>query len=198
MKTAGVAALAAALLLSSQLSAQSCLPSPTTRGWVGAQLARTSLEQNLVGLEVGVRAGSRLTLRGEADQVRFEDPTPSRRRAQAGVVVGLVGGRLPVCLTGSGMITKMGDLTVLSVPFGVVTAWSAALGTGGSRLTSYLEPRLSYRRASLGEFYNVSVPFSLTGGTGLGVGRIYGGIHVEWTPNESRGWAAGVRAAFGL
>jgi hypothetical protein len=198
MKAASVTAVAAALLLSAQLSAQACLPSQTTYGWVGAQLSRTSLEQNLVGLEAGLRAGPRLTLRGEADQIRYEEPTPSRRRVQVGVVVEVTGGRLPLCLTGSGMVTKMGDLTVLAVPLGVVTAWSASLGAGSSRLTTYLEPRVSYRRASLAGFHSVSLPFSMIGGSGIGVGPMYGGIHVEWTPNDRRGWAAGIRAAFGL
>lgn len=197
--TVRLLALAGALLLPQKLSAQGCLAAPhAARGWLGVRAARTSLEQNLVGAELGVRVGRWVTVRAEADLVRLDEPTPARRRARAGVSVGSRESPLPVCLTVSGVLTRMGDLTILTIPIGIVAGWGIPLGWGRSSLTSYLEPRLAYRRAWLAGFHSVSAPFSLVGGSGLSLGRVYGGVDFEWAPDEGRSWAAGLRAAIGF
>lgn len=192
-------ALAGTILLPQKLSAQACLAAPqSARGWLGARVARTSLRHNLAGAEVGLRVGRWLTARAEADLVRFDEQSPARRRARAGVVVGSRQWPVPVCVTALGSITKMGDLSIVSVPIGIAVGWEMPLTGGSSNLTSYLEPRLAYRRASLVGFHSVSAPFSLAGGAGFGRGRMHVGADFEWEPAEGRFWAAGLRVAAGF
>lgn len=190
----------AGLSVPASLAAQACLGAPaTSRGWVGARLARTSVERNLAGVELGVRAGGWVTAVAQGDLVRFGDgQTPDRRRASLGVVVGSPHTRIPLCLTVSGTITTLGELTVVSVPIGVATGWEAPVAGGSTRIRARLEPRLSYRRTSFWEFHRVTTPFSLVGGSGLTRGRLYGGIEFEWMPAEGGDWAVGIRAAIGF
>lgn len=192
-------ALTGLLLIPSGLSAQTCLAAPhAPRAWIGTQVARTSPEQNLIGADVGVRAGGWVTIRAEGDFVQFDQPTPDRKRAQAGVVIGKDASSLPICLSASSGVTRMGDLTILSIPIGIVAGWTARLGSSQSSLTTSLEPRVAYRRATVLGFHDVSMPFTVAGESGVSRGRVYGGIHVEWEPSDSHGWAVGLRAVFGL
>jgi hypothetical protein len=87
----------------------------------------------------------------------------------------------------------MGDLTVLTVPVGVAAAWEVPLSGRGTLLVTRIEPRLAYQRAMLAEFYRVTAPFSMIGGSGVTRGRWSGGIEFEWTPEDAQRWAAGFR-----
>ncbi|HEV8358629.1 MAG TPA: hypothetical protein VGQ17_17890 [Gemmatimonadales bacterium] len=203
-------ALAAALLVPQALNAQACLGAPQTEhGWVGARLALTSLEQGLFGGEAGWRTGGAVIARAQIDRVGFDDKTPSRRRGQIGVLVDGQTWKLPVCFTASATLTKLGDLTVVTLPIGVAAGYEVPFkarakgeaapkpGTGAS-LISYIEPRLAYRRATLNGFRDVSVPFQLIAGSGISWRRLFGGVDFEWSPSESRTWAVGLRAAVGF
>lgn len=181
------------------LSAQTCLASPHYgRGWIGVRAARTSVMRGFVGAEGGMRLGNRIAVRAEADRAPFDDPTPARTRVRTGVVVASRNGALPVCLSGSIAITRLGELTVLAVPIGIVTGFAIPLAESGTSWTSRLEPRLAYRRASLAGFNRVSAAASVVGGSGLSRGRMYAGFDFEWLPAEARSWAVGVRAAVGF
>ena len=142
-----------------QGTAQACLTTPqSARGWLGARVALTSLEQRLVGAELGVRVGRSVATRVDVDLVRFDGQTPARRRTRAGVVVGRREWPVPVCFTTSGAITQVGDLSILSIPIGIAAAWKMPLASDGSTWTAFIEPRLAYRRAALLGFRSVSMP----------------------------------------
>ncbi len=198
-------ALAGALLVPRTLPAQACLAAPSAaHGWLGARVARTSLERNLMGADVGARVAGAVTARAQVDQVTFDDETPTRRRGQFGVVFGSRSWRIPVCFTASGVLTKLGDLSVFTLPIGIAAGWEIPLagrgkgGSGEASLSTYVEPRLAYRRASLKGFHDVSAPFSMIGGAGISGGRLYGGVDFEWAPAESHSWSVGLRAAIGF
>ena len=203
-------ALAGALLVPQALKAQACLGAPQSRnGWVGARLALASVEQGLFGGEVGYRSGGAATFRAQIDRVGFDDKTPTRRRGQLGVLVDGQSWKLPVCFTASATLTKLGDLTVVTLPIGVAAGYEIPFkarakgqaapkpGTGAS-LISYIEPRLAYRRASLNGFRDYSVPFQMVAGSGISWRKMFGGVDFEWSPSESRTWAVGLRAAVGF
>src|ERR1041385_8678069 len=193
-------ALAAALLVPHLLPAQACLAAPRTApGWVGARVARTSDHENLFGADAGFRVGSSVTIRAQGDHVAFDDQTPNRNRGLVGVVLGSRSSKLPVCFTASAMLTKLGDLSVLTLPVGIAAGWEVPFqGKGRSSWTSYVEPRLAYRRATLKGFHDTSAPFSMLGGSGFNLGRMYAGADVEWLPSESHSWSVGLRAAVGF
>ena len=202
--------LAAALLVPQALNAQACLGAPQTEhGWGGTRFALTSLEQGLFAGEAGWRTGGTVIARAQIDRVGFDDKTPSRRRGQIGVLVDGKSWKLPVCFTASATLTKLGDLTVVTLPIGVAAGYELPFqarakggaapkpGTGAS-LISYIEPRLAYRRATLNGFRDISVPFQMIAGSGISWRRLFGGIDFEWSPSESRTWAVGLRAAVGF
>jgi hypothetical protein len=199
-------ALVGACLVAQKLPAQACLAAPRSgHGWVGARFARTSLERNLVGADAGVRVADAVAVRAQVDQVTFDDLTPTRNRGAFGVVVGSRSWKLPVCFTGSAMLTKLGDLSVVTLPIGISAGWDIPLAAGGkskngggASLTTYVEPRLAYRRGSIKGFHDVSAPFSMLGGSGISGGRLYGGVDFEWSPSESHTWSVGLRAAIGF
>ena len=194
-------ALAGACLVAQKLPAQACLAAPrSANGWIGARVARTSDHENLFGMDAGGRISGGVTIRAQGDHVAFDDLTPNRNRGLLGVVVGSRSSNLPVCFTASAMITKLGDLTVLTLPIGIAAGWEVPFqGKGGrSSWTSYVEPRLAYRRATLKGFHDTSAPFSMLGGSGFNLGRMYAGADVEWLPSESHSWSVGLRAAVGF
>ncbi|HEY6209295.1 MAG TPA: hypothetical protein VIW28_09555 [Gemmatimonadales bacterium] len=203
-------ALAGALLVPQALHAQACLAAPqTAHGWVGTRMALTSLEQGLFGADAGWRIGNVVTARAQVDRVGFDNQTPTRRRGQVGVLVDEHKWRLPVCFTGSVMFTRLGDLSVVTVPIGVSAGYEVpfkarakgaaapARGTGAS-LLSFIEPRVAYRRSSIGGFHEVTEPFSLLAGSGISWRGMFGGVDFEWSPSESRTWSVGLRAAVGF
>jgi hypothetical protein len=203
-------ALAGAILIPQRLPAQACVGAPkTANGWAGLRLAIASVKQGLLGAEGGWRTGEMVTARAQIDRVGFDDKTPSRRRGQIGVLVDGKSWKLPVCFTASATLTKLGDLTVVTLPIGVAAGYELPFqarakggaapkpGTGAS-LISYIEPRLAYRRATLDGFRDISVPFQMIAGSGISWRRLFGGIDFEWSPSESRTWAVGLRAAVGF
>ncbi len=199
INTALFMAVASMLCVSETISAQACLAAPhAERGWLGARTARTSLKRYLFGAEAAMRIGDRTTMRAEADFAPFDDPTPARTRGRAGLVAASRNVALPVCLSASVALTKLGDLTVLAIPIGLVVGWVVPISGGRSSWTSRLEPRVAYRRASLNEFRDVSAAVSVIGGSGLSRGGVYGGVDFEWLPAEGRNWAVGIRAAVGF
>jgi hypothetical protein len=208
-------ALAGLFLLPQRLSAQACFAAPQSpSGWVGLDMALTSVQQGLFGGEAGWRAGQTVTARAMVDRVGFDQQTPTRMRVQGGVLLRNPQWRFPACFTGSIVYTHLGELNILTLPIGVSAGWqvplsasSKAPGTpaaagatpaAGPALTSYIEPRVAYRRATIKGFHDVSIPFSLLGGSGISFGRMYGGLDVEWSPSESKQWAFGLRAAVGF
>jgi hypothetical protein len=152
----------------------------------------------MIGGELGVRTGPRLDLVATGDVVRFrDDATPNRVRLGLEAAVGFQGVRVPLCATAAAALTTLGDLRVLSIPVGIAAGWVQPVGDG-FRVLSHVEPRMGYRRASLDGFYRVTTPFSIVGGAGVGRGRWYGGVAVEWTSAERRRWLVGLDAAVGF
>jgi hypothetical protein len=209
-------ALAGAILIPQRLPAQACVGAPkTANGWAGLRLAIASVKQGLFGAEGGWRTGEMVTARAQIDRVGFDDQTPTRMRVQAGVLVRDASWQFPACFTGSVRYTHLGELDILTVPIGVTVGWEVPLGaraTGGAgpgaaagaasgakpSLISHIEPRLAYRRSTLKGFHDVSLPFSVVGGSGVSWRRMYGGIDLEWSPSESHTWSFGLRAAVGF
>ncbi|PYP40025.1 MAG: hypothetical protein DMD43_09415 [Gemmatimonadetes bacterium] len=194
-------ALAGALLIPQTLPAQACLAAPrTATGWIGARVARTSDHENLFGADAGGRITGAVTVRAQGDRMAFGDQTPTRYRGLIGVVVGRRSWSAPVCFTASARLTRLGDLSVVTLPIGIAAGWEVPFQGkgGGSSWTSYVEPRVAYRRATLKGFHDTSAPFSMVGGSGFNLGRVYAGADAEWSPSESHSWAVGLRAAVGF
>lgn len=187
------------LLLARGLEAQGCVGAPTGgRVWLGATVGRASGDVNVVGVEAGLRVGTRIRTIVELERASYS-AGPARKAVRLGLAfVDSRGRPVTVCPTLSGAVTNFGDLTVLEIPLGTSVGWDLPMGNSGLRLSSHIEPRLAYRLASFEGIRRASAPFSLGAGSAMTRGRVYGGIVFEWTPGEGSTWATGVRLAVGF
>src|ERR1044071_1207733 len=121
-------ALAGLFLLPQRLSAQACFAAPQSpSGWVGLDMALTSVQQGLFGGEAGWRAGQTVTARAMVDRVGFDQQTPTRMRARGRVLMRTRQWRFAACFPGAIVSPPLGGLNNPALPIGVSAGWQLPL-----------------------------------------------------------------------
>jgi hypothetical protein len=200
---------AMAALPAHRLAAQECLrPTGTKSNWAALGSGLAAGSHRAATLEVGRNFTPDLAAFAETDALiwnRGGELLPSRRSTRVTGVYRFHSATkesdtmldaLALCVTAAPERVRVGDLTVLHIPVGVVmsTEWQSA--SGQWRVMPYVEPRLGYRRGMVQGFSQSSGAIALRAGATAGIDRYFGGFSVHTPLTGGDAWTARLR--FGL
>jgi hypothetical protein len=197
------------LLPATRLAAQECLrPTGTRSSWgaVGTGLAQG--RHTAATLELGRNFLPDLAVLAEVDALRWNDggaALPKRRGIRlAGVYRFYEATKesdtaldaLALCVTASPEHVRVGDLSIVHVPVGLVVATEWRSASGLWRVVPHVEPRLGYRRAAVEGFSQSSGAIQFRAGVAAGIDRYFGGVTFHRPITSGDAWTARLR--FGL
>jgi len=188
-----------ALLATREAIPQACRrTSEAPPGWLALDLGWRSTPAGLGGVEIGRRFPIGLDVFAGLEVARFDPGDFDLASVRAGGSYLLKGLPLPIatCLAASVERERIGDLRVLSIPVGVVFSRDLAPSEERWILVPQIEPRITFRHASVRGFTRDQPAFTVLGSALFRRVDLFAGPVAEWVPSGHPEWV--LHARFGV
>lgn len=167
-------------------------------GWLALNLGWRSTPAAVGAAEIGRRFAIGLDVSAGLEVARFDPGDFDLASVWAGATYLLQGLPLPLatCLAAAVEQERIGDLRVLSIPVGVVFGRDPAPSVERWILVPQIEPRITFRHASVRGFTRDRPAFTVLGSALFRRLDLFAGPVAEWVPSGHPEWI--VHARFGV